>query len=605
MSEYANLIRNTLAGKETGYRYPGEILERCVVSTPEKAGEVLEGFLEFVSSRSALDMLRNDQNAFNSNQIDMFVECIGNYKAARLKFLLTQELVAVNANYLNSVADYVYLGEYIEKLEDNKADDGLVSELKAEFSKIIPLMKKVVYEDELLRIIVYYIEHFGLADQYQKEEKNYLKLMRKAKDNIFSDSDISKLQGYGYSLLKIRKLNAINLCSCVTGRSDKAWFLFLKEAFFGAEALLEKDKLLISAKLEKKEEWKLERAIDGQRTMLSALSYYSFNEASVNASFCFSFMSKQEYYDMTRNISLAGDVFSSFSEEQKNIIYTQYLRNSVDDEKLRYCKERILDCDQEGKYLSGLYAERIIQLIDKGILAVDELDNPNVKMEALVKAAFKKASKTNLEILRRYAGKAPNIFESLNGNSYHNRKETDGIYLVKGESLSEDELKELYKIKENYFFRYAPFLYLNFILNVIIETKTMIHSKGEWLSLLDYLEEIGYDLLDIKKEILTEDEYAEIIRKRKEKEQNDKRNSLMEQIEKATSINDIEWYHISKDMLDVKRAAYLKILELNSYSLRAVEKIADFYYEDIISDEEFLAFHKRKKELKKRSEEAA
>lgn len=614
MNEYANVIRDTLNGKETGYRYPGEILERCIVNTPERSNEVLEGFLEFVSDSEKLETLRNTENAFNSNQIDMFVEHIGNYKAVLLKYLLEKETVAVKSNYLNSVDDYVYLGEYIKTLtEEDIIDEALVSELTEEFSKIIPLMEKTLYDDELLTDIAYYINLFELDSKYQKEEKKYLSLIRKATDNVLSDSDISKLQSYGYSLLKIRKLNALNLGSNVTGRRDKVWFLFLKEAFLGTEALSEKEKEIISVKIKEKcintdgreMEWSLERAIDGQKSMLSALSYYKFKETSANASFCLSFMSEYDHYDMTRNISLKGEVFDSFTEAQKNIIYTQYMKRSDDDEKLCYCKERILNYDQEGRYLFGLSAERIIELINKGILTVDELDNPNVKMGNLVEEAFKKASKTTLEILRKYSDKAPDIFEYLDSAYY--QKDPDGIYLVKGENLSVSEITELYEIKENYFFRYAPFLYVKFILSVIRETKTQIHSKDEWLMLLDYLEEAEYNILHIKKEILTEDEYAEIIRKREEKEQNQKRSFLMEQIEKATSANDIEWYQISKDMLDVKRAACLKILELKDYSYNAKNQINDAYYEDIISDEEFLKFHKGKKELekKKRDKEAA
>ena len=40
MKEYANIIADTLEGKETGYRYPGEILERSIIETPEKVDEV-------------------------------------------------------------------------------------------------------------------------------------------------------------------------------------------------------------------------------------------------------------------------------------------------------------------------------------------------------------------------------------------------------------------------------------------------------------------------------------------------------------------------------------------------------------------------------------
>lgn len=609
MSEYVNVIRDTLDKKETGYRYPGEILERCIVNTPEKAGEVLDGFLEFLSDTSALNELRNTENAFNSNQIDMFVEHIGNYNAVLLKFLLTKEPVGVKENYLKCVEDYIYLGKYIRTISDEETSEEIICELSEKFAEVIPLMIKTLYDGEFLCTIGDNIRIFNLDSKYQKEEKKYLNLIRKAADIVLSDADVIKLQSYGYSPLKIRKLNAVNLVSYVAGRKDRAWFLFLKEAFFGAEPLTEDEKEIISAKIKKecfdsygrKEEWVLERAIDGHKSMLSALSYRTFKEDSANASYCLSFMSEDDYFDMARTLSLTGNVFNSLAEQQKIILYAEHIKRSDDNEKLRYCKEKVAGCDPEGKYLSRIYAKRLIVLVDKGILAIDELDNPNVELGDLLKESFKIASATTLEILKRYADKAPNLFDNLEGSYYH-KDETNKIYLIKGEYLTENEIKELYKVKENYFFRCAPFVYVKFICSVITETKTLIHSKDEWLSLLDYLEETGCGTLSIKKELLSEEEYAEILRKIKEEQENQKRSSLMEQIKNATTANDIEWYQISKDMLDIKRAACLKILELKDYSTKAEDKITLAYYEDIISDEEFLAYHKGKKEFKKNKE---
>ena len=603
MKEYAKIIADTLEGKETGYRYPGEILERCIVETPEKANEVLEGFLNFTSYYNQLETLKITKNAFNSNQIDMFVKHIGNYKAELLRFRLTGEKVGVKKEFLNSVKDYFYLAKYIQAIITELGEEAtLVQDLIEEFSNVIHLMKDTLYDEELVGHITHFIKLFSLDNKYKKDDKKYLSLLTKATDNVLSDSDITKLQGYGYSLLSCRKMNALNLDSYIAGRRDKTWFYFLKEAFFETTVLSEKDKEIISEKIKKTgnlQQWILERAILGQKTMQGALSLCKFKETSMNASFCLDFMDEDDFFYMTTEISFKGKLFQSFTELQKDILYKEGIEYSNKDDVIRHCKNEIEKTDPEGKYLHNLRPKRIIELLEKKLLEIDELNNPNANIQRLVDEALKNTSKAKLEILIKYANKAPNILDYMDSSYYfHDNK----VYLsVKGKDFTDDEIKELYRVKENYFFNYAPFLYKEFIFNVIKETKDLIHSKEEWLSLLDYLEENGSNLLYIRKDLLSKAEYDGIIKKREENEKKEKRNSLMEKIKNATCADDIEWFYISKDMPDVKYAAYLKICELKDFSFKAEQIIAYLYEDDLISDEEFLKFFKEKKEQKKQS----
>lgn len=605
MKEYANIIADTLEGKETGYRYPGEILERSIIETPEKVDEVLEGFLNYTSYYSQLETLKNTKNAFNSNQIDMFVKHIGNYKAEILRFRLTEEVVGVKKEFLNSVKDYFYLGKYISAIITKFGEEAtIVQDFMEEFSNVIHLMKNTLYDEDLIEKISYLIKLFKLDKKCKKDDKKYLSLITKATDNVLSDSDIAKLQEYGYSLLSCRKLNALNLNSYVAGRKDKVWFYYLKEAFFETTVLSEKEKEIISEKIRKSgnlKKWTLERAICGQKTMQGALALCKFKETSVNASFCLKFMDEDDFYYMVTEISFKGKLFQSFSEEQKDFLYAEGVNYSDEYDVILYCKNEIEKKDPEGKYLKNLSSIRIIKLLEKKLLELDELNNPNVDMARLIDEALQNASKTKLEILKKYANKAPNILDYMNQSYYHR---DDNVYLsVKGEDFTDDETKELYTVKENYFFNYAPFLYEKFILKVIKETKDLIHSKEEWLSLLNYLEEDGSNLLFIKKELLSEAEYDEIVKKREETEKEEKRNSLMEKISNATCAVDIGWFYISKDMPDVKYAAYLKICELKDFSHKAEIIVENLYEDDLISDDEFVKFFKGKKQQKKQSKD--
>lgn len=597
--KYFHIIKDVLTGANQKYRYPGEILERCLIDFPEEKEIVLDGFLAFMDILKNRKLLVEKEDNFNSNQISSFVNAIGNYKGEMMRFLLTGEVAGVIPEYLNNTEDYLFLGEYIKCLVANNISAEDVTSLTREFFKVISLMRQSHYVGTGLETIVSVAKHSHAVELMPREDRKYFTLIKKATENVYSGEDINKLTSMGYTELQSRKLNVLNIPDLIAGRQDRAWYNFLYLAFFGSEVLSDTDKDMIKQKVVSNDynNWKLDRKINGENRMLVALSVGTLNEDSVNASFALSVL--EEFYFLANELSFTGKVFQSLTKEQKEKCYEECLNRSFNNEKLLFAKKYFYD-NYGVKALSKIRSSRYRFLLENNIYTVDEFDSQYIDMNNLVEDSFKHISKLSLEVLEKYALRAPNLFKECWHNNYY-RGIPAGIFLIKGENLTDEQSIRLYRIKEEYFFKCAPRLYKPFLFSVIKETRTLVHSKNEWLELLSYIERTGCDILEYKKLFLSDNEYEAIIKERQEKENQEKYEAIIQSIHNAKSGKDIEWFKIPKTMPELKKAACMKIIELKDFSDEY--RILQSYYEGILTDDELLIFLKGKKEYVNKKED--
>lgn len=601
---YQKQLMHVLNKEPADFGYPGEILDRCATNFPEEAAVVADAFLT-VLDHGWMQNLEAYQNAFNTDQIDVFADLFETYQGLTLKSVLKKQTFDFCEELVKDKEGYHWLVNYVIRFWEDFSGQQKTGYTNAVISNIHLLYGAKEDLSSISSQLQKMIRSGILSENaLSKENRKFLKLLTKMTENVLGDKEIQDLVAqFGYaSVLDARWANTKNISSDTAGRESKAAFLYLKEALFGSVKLSETDMMHVSTWINKK----LDRAINQQHDMIAALCMEQFTEQSANVEFALKFLDAKNniLWHMTRKLPLKGSIYNSFSPETKKQMITAYFTydplvcDPMSESKAElYLNEFRTLYPGDPEMIAGLGA-CATKLFMNGLLPEKDLDYLSAyETEHLSNTAFETPSDQSLKIIGALA-------DRLRVSRMDTTTEMKRYYAVTGPNLSDENIKAMYDLKEAYIYKSAPQQYVCFLESVLLEDagKEQIHSKEEWREIADelrsFLGENRYDRL--LKALLSEREYEIRQKQLEEQQKQTELSQIKENIRSAQTIADIDWYRIQKDQSgESAHAAFQRVVTdfMDTCSANVRDIFLKYYFRDIISETEcfdFLRAYKQK-----------
>ena len=611
MNTYYEHLVSILKKTDKKYKYPGEMMEQCVMSGGRDKNQILEAFIRISGNEKQMEILSEFPDAFNTDQVDQFTRLFRNtehaFDAQALRFDLSGEISLLSVDEISSVEMYVRLINYVSRVME-KAGREKTADLLEQIRKGIHFM----YGNSFLgrrsgdyHRAVSFLET-TLKEGFicwTKDEKKFIRLLCKAFDAPLRPEEAGQLENFGFDPLSSRRLNASAVRSGVIGRESRAVYEFLKQLLFGTVEAPDGDWELAEDLYYKHRE--LDRAIDQKKDLLALLLGNRFEDTSANIGEAFSFLMKKDKWgnplvhatDIVHVFEKVGfgTLFSRLdAEQQKKVLssrvefYTLANKDIAADNiaqwKLHFPEEPVT---------ALLTKDCLERLIRAELLPMETVMEENKdRIPWILYGLFEKPCKFTAKALEKYMrefGKLTSKPDQYTG--------------VRFEGATDEQILELYSIKEKIFFRYMPEKYTDFIYDAILSTDEIVFTKEEVKELLPLLRLEGWRLEAVKKKLYSAEEYETMKQKEKEKAYEEDIQSQLVGISKAENIDKVGWYSLKIKDRRIADAYFKKASEdENLGSSRAMEHVVSLYTKDMIAEEEFFGYmraHKNKIQEKK------
>ena len=589
---YGKELKNILSNRISSYKYPGEILERSTFNKGIDKEAILQAFLDFTSEDNQLQLLKTYENAFNTTQIKDFCNMFDTIDADILQFRLTGER---NINISSKIVDtnnYLSLVEYIYAMQCSGKD--ISSEIKL-LTDNFHMLYGYSFDDAYSITIM---QALDITSKLQKKDAKFLKLLIKAKEDVFKDKDIELLcKDYNYTTLSARKLNTSLLKSLVQGREDKATFLYFKEIFFGNGPLKESElNFLENHSIDKK----LERKINEGYTFKAALLAETATSSSCNLKLAIEYLGID--FHMLKKIDYNDQVFMDLEEKFKlDILMDRLSRPTVikDNAVQKDLLKETLKYSSMENIVSNLSSENIKYYVENDVFTFDSLRLATPKQkDELIQTCFVKRSSIALKILEILTERYQNVNSLFNRYKYgHYIDLNDMKYGVTFEGATDDEIKRYYKIKEMLIYHNVPEEYDSFLKHIISTTGELIHTKLEWREFLSVFQFSERSIDELKKILYSEEEYETYLKEKEDARNKKVIKDTLEEIEKVKNTFKLKWkFEHKQELINViAPKVYEKLVSLDIFDDDAYELLAILYNNNCINEDQVLCFFKKGK----------
>lgn len=586
---YKNELNMLVDGVKGAFGYPGEMLERC----GEHREEVLDAFLG-LKKHQVKKLLKNEQ-AFNTDQIERFVDSVGSYRGELLYYLLKDEARDVRYEVVD-LSGYLDLLKYLSSVH-TRVD--LLPDVNEGLRYLHGFTGKEIVE------AVGYLESMNDGGKYTaftRQNAKFAKLLVKGRTGVYTDKDADSLALYGYDPLSVRVLNYHLYENAKPQKKvmlDKVIYHLARQAFFGTVPM--DDGCLEILNGIYIDGYKFSRAIDGERWLAHALRNLRFTDDSVNMDAACKLLglkrSISKFSWVMSKISVPGSLFDSLSDESlKADIILERVRFETDAGRLSLLID--LFKSVSGKDILSVAGHGVyLNCFNAGVFSAgDVLLLKKCEQRSLFVELIQHCQEGTVSILEKLLPEADEDWSLPESGICYEE------WSIASSKMSPDTIKRLYAVREECVYRWYPWLYKEFIISAITHTGETVHSKDEWLEILPVLEaSVDSERLDgVRKVLYSEKQFKAFLEERKLADQLREKQELVEKITACKDLNalsaEVRYGSDSYYTSDLAEVIFNRAMELlyaralGKADLHKIDFIVRFYIKNLITDDELGRF---------------